>query len=515
MISLNIFSSRLNAICEEMGLRLRRSALSSNIKDRLDYSCAIFDARGALCAQAAHIPVHLGSMAYAMFDIVERFAWKPGMMVVLNDPFLGGTHLPDVTLVAPVFVDGSLYGFVTNRAHHADIGAVTAGSMPVSRSLEEEGVLISPTVLVDHDELCTEVLENILSRLNQPEQGRGDFMAQVSANRNGISRLTALIEEMGGDVFVEGLQSLQAYGERLAGQLLEELPAGVFTFEDVMDDDGFGRQDIPIRVALRVCDTGIDVDFSGTANQVEGNLNCPLSVAAAAVFYVFRCLLPDYTPACDGIFRRVFLHAPEGCLLNPRAPAAVAAGNVETSMRIVDVVMGALAQAIPERMTAAGTGSMNNVAMGGQGWDYYETIGGGMGASAHGPGLSGVQNHMTNTLNTPIESLEMHFPLRVRQYALRRGSGGCGEHTGGDGLIRSYEFLQPAEVTLLTERRRHAPWGLAGGATGQSGRNCLNGVELPAKVHRKVRTGDILTLETAGGGGWGVPKSDTMDRLRR
>ena len=506
-IKLSLFASRIEAVCEEMGAVLQRTAFSPNIKDRLDYSCAVFDAEGGLCAQAAHIPVHLGSMAYAMRDIVADLPWAPGDMIILNDPYLGGTHLPDVTVIAPVFVQDSLIGFVTNRAHHADIGAHTPGSMPISKRLDEEGMIIPPSFLVRGGKLDERRLDVITEATSNGEQSRGDFAAQISANRAGLERLTTLVDGMGVTVYQQRLQQLNAYAERLAADALATIPEGVYRFSDVMDDDGMGNEDITIAVTLTVKDAKVQVDFSGTAQQVDGNINCPLSVAAAGVYYVFRCLMPDHPPACAGSFRAISLYAPEGSLLNARRPAAVAAGNVETSTRVVDVVMGALAQALPEKIPAASHGSMNNLAMGsrstGAEWDYYETLGGGMGAGPEHDGLSAVQTHMTNTLNTPIEVLESHYPLRIRRYALRDGSGGTGLHCGGEGLIREFEFLAPTTITLLTERRRHAPWGLWGGNPGQQGCNLRNAERLPPKLTARLEPGERLTIETPGGGGWG------------
>ncbi|HHH36193.1 MAG TPA: hydantoinase B/oxoprolinase family protein, partial [Gammaproteobacteria bacterium] len=473
-VELGIFASRITAVCDEMGAVLQRAAFSPNIKDRLDFSCAVFDANGGLCAQAAHIPVHLGSMAYAMQDLVGCMEWRPGDMVIVNDPYLGGTHLPDVTLIAPVYVENALVGFVANRAHHADIGAATPGSMPLSTRLEEEGVIIPPSHLLREGRLDQALLDSIVGRARGAAPARGDFAAQISANRCGVQRLRALAGSMGPAAYARALEALNDYGARLAHEALAAIPDGDYVFGDVMDDDGAGQRDIPIRVRLAIRSGRVEVDFGGTSPQVRGNINCPLSVAAAAVYYVFRCLMPVHTPACAGSFRDITIRAPEGCLLNARRPAAVAAGNVETSTRVVDVVLGALASALPEAIPAASHGSMNNVAMGGGGdddaaWDYYETLGGGMGAGPRGGGLSGVHTHMTNTLNTPVESAEMHFPVRILRYALRRGSGGAGQRRGGDGLVREYQFLAPATVTLLTERRSHAPWGLAGGAPGAPG----------------------------------------------
>jgi len=510
-VDLTLFASRVEAVCEEMGARLQCAAFSPNIKDRLDFSCAVFDASGELCAQAAHIPVHLGSMAYAMRDIVTAIDWQDGDMVVLNDPYYGGTHLPDVTLIAPLFLEGALIGFVANRAHHADIGADSPGSMPISCSLEEEGVVIPPTPLVVKGEIDEAVFSGIIQHLQHGDKARGDFIAQISANRSGLQRLRELVSSIGVIGFSQALIELNDYAARLAQVALTGIPDGEYCYQDVMDDDGLGNLDIRIAAKIHVANGEVSVDFAGTSEQTAGNINCPLSVAAAGVYYVFRCLMPAHTPACAGSFRHIQIQAPEGSLLNAQRPAAVAAGNVETSTRVVDVIMGALAKAIPQHIPAASHGSMNNVAMGARGeqpWDYYETLGGGMGAGAQGDGLDSVQTHMTNTLNTPIEVLEMHYPLRVPRYAVRRGSGGQGEHHGGDGLVREYEFLAPATVTLLTERRTHQPWGLNGGEPGQAGKNCLNEHVLQGKTCIEVQAGDRLSVATPGGGGWSSEVSD-------
>jgi len=507
VIALSVFSSRIEAVCDEMGAVLQRVAFSPNIKDRLDYSCAVFDAQGELCAQAAHIPVHLGSMAYAARDIVSVINWEPGDMVVLNDPYLGGTHLPDITLIAPVFYEESLLGFVANRAHHADIGADSPGSMPVSSELSQEGLVIPPTHLLKSDRVQADVMDSLLSVLQNPEQSYGDFTAQISANRRGVERLLELINTHGEEGYQQSLIALNDYAARVAVDATKEINAGMYSFTDVMDDDGQGNADIKIKATISVTASSIHVDFGGTDEQVKGNINCPLSVAAAAVYYVFRCLMPSNVPACAGSFRHISLSAPEGCLLNAKRPAAVAAGNVETSTRIVDVIIGALALANPEKLPAASHGSMNNLAMGAvesenyKAWDYYETIGGGMGASYLYNGLSGVQTHMTNTLNTPVEVLEMNYPLRVNEYALRKDSAGKGECTGGEGLIRSFSFLRDTHVTLLTERRHHAPWGINAGAA-KVGQNLVNGELCPAKFSAILKAGDELAIKTPGGGGY-------------
>ena len=549
-IELRLFAARLQAVCDEMGVVLRRAAFSPNIKDRLDFSCALFTPAGLLLAQAAHIPVHLGSMAFAMRALVAGIDWQPGDVAIVNDPFLGGTHLPDVTVVTPVFaprqgrersgVDGrvpsaaaagdALVAFVVDRAHHANIGASEPGSMPVSRSLAEEGVLIPPQLLLRDGVLQPGIrpalaaiaaaagdagagLQDAPDLLEHP--ALADVRAQVSANEIGKARVLALHARGTPAQWHAGAAALDAYAERMARSALAQLPQGEVTYTDLLDDDGQGNLDLPITLRVRVRDDGIEVDFTGTAAQVAGNVNCPLSVTAAAVFYVFRCLLPAETPACAGTFAPIRLAAPEGCLVNARAPAAVAAGNVETSMRIVDALLGALAQLQPARFPAASQGTMNNVAMGNRvamgsrtargRWDYYETIAGGHGASARAAGLSARHAHMTNTLNTPIESLEAHYPLRVRRYARRRDGGGEGVHAGGAGVEKEFEFLAPARVSLLGERRRRGPWGLAGGRDGAPGLNLLNGEAVGGKVSFSAAAGDRLLLRTPGGGGWGAP----------
>jgi len=507
-IELSLFSNRISAICDEMGAVLRRVAFSPNIKDRLDFSCAVFDAEGKLCSQAAHIPVHLGSMAYAMADVVSVIDWLDGDLVVLNDPYMGGTHLPDVTVISPVFIDEKMMGFVVNRAHHADIGAESPGSMPVSSSLLEEGLVIPPTKLMTAGKMDQQVLDSLLAKLKNAEESMGDFGAQISANHRGLERLRLLIQRMGIEQYRQGLQSLNDYAAVVSRTALTEIPDGEYAFSDVMDDDGQGHQNIVVKVTLTVKAGEVIADFAGTDAQVKGNINCPLSVVAAAVFYVFRCLMPAQTPACAGAFSSIKISAPKACLLNAEYPSAVAAGNVETSTRVVDVVMGALAKAIPDRIPAASHGSMNNLAMGFAGdalhpaWNYYETIGGGMGAGKHGGGLNAVQTHMTNTLNTPIEVLESRYPLRINRYQIRQNSGGSGDRNGGNGIVREYEFLSPAQFTLLTERRVSAPWAVGNAEPGKTGNNKLNSQLIKSKTSDMVQAGDILNIETPGGGGW-------------
>jgi len=505
-VELKLFASRIAAICDEMGVVLRRAAFSPNIKDRLDFSCALFGQDGQLIGQAAHIPVHLGSMAFAMGDLVRQRAWRPADMLVVNDPYLGGTHLPDVTVIAPVFVSDAIVGFVANRAHHANIGCETPGSMPVSQNLEEEGIVIPPTLLFSSGQLqqsCLDLLQMPADTLE------GDLAAQVGANQLGVQRLCELVGELSITPFNAGMHELDAYADRTMEKLIGALAPGNYGFEDFLDDDGFGSSAILLSLSVTVEAQEVELDFTGSSCMVRGNLNCPESVVAAAVYYCFRCLLPEESPSCSGLFRRLKIKTKPRSILNAERPAAVAAGNVETSTRLVDLIFGALAQILPEQIPAASQGTMNNIALGridpasGARWDYYETVAGGLGAGPHADGLSCVQSHMTNTLNTPVEVLEMSYPLRVTRYSERHGSGGAGKSRGGNGVIKEYEFLEPAQLTLLTERRRFAPWGLAGGEDGTKGENLLNGHILPGKCSVIVESGDRLEIRTPGGGGWG------------
>lgn len=511
-----LFANRVQSICDEMGAVLKRAAFSPNIKDRLDFSCALFDVAGGLFAQAAHIPVHLGSMAFAMADVVSNFDWRAGDVVLLNDPFLGGTHLPDVTAIVPVFRGDAQIGFAATRAHHAHIGSDRPGSMPVSRRLEEEGIVIAP-MLARRDGEFTAAARALFDDLTERDHAHSgdyaadgdlaDFFAQMSACAVGARRLADIAADTSPATFAARIASLNDYGERVARQALRIVPDGRYEAVDYMDDDGVGTTAIGIRVQLDVDAAGVRADFCATDDQVAGNINCPRAVTAAALFYVFRCLMPAGTPAVAGAFRPLNLVTRPGSLVDAQRPAAVAAGNVETSMRIVDVLLRALSTAIPQIVPAASQGTMNNIAMGQhrgpRRWDYYETIAGGTGAHARGAGVAAVHSHMTNTLNTPTESLETHYPVRVRRYEVRRHSGGAGRKPGGDGVVREFEFLETTEVTLLTERRSRGPWGLAGGGDGLPGRNLVNGKPLPAKVEFTAGAGDVLRVETPGGGGYG------------
>lgn len=518
---LAIFDSLVSSIADEMGATLRHTALSPNIKERADFSCAAFDAEGQLLAQAAHIPVHLGAMPESVRAVAELAPWRPGDLAILNDPFLGGTHLPDVTMVSPVFAEGveTPIGYVASRAHQADIGGMAPGSMPVAEELIQEGLVIPPLRLYRAGELVSEALALILRNVRTPDERRGDFAAQVAAQRLGERRVAALHDELGAAAWAAHTAALLDHGERAARAALRELPEGRWTFEDALDDDGHSDEPVPIRLALTLADGGAHFDFSGSAPQRAASINAVAPVARSACYYVVRCLLPPETPTNAGLFRPIAFTLPSGSVVAAKPPVAVAAGNVETSQRIVDTVWGAFAQLLPQRMPAASSGTMNNLTAGGTDprtggpWAYYETSGGGLGGGPQSAGLNAAHSHMTNTLNTPAEALELAYPLRVLENSIRRGSGGAGRQRGGDGLVRRTEFLGDATVTLITERRVGRPWGASGGGAGESGRNWLetqgeNGErelrELPGKVVLPVKAGDAIRIETPGGGGWGA-----------
>ncbi len=519
-VSLEIFRSALTAIAEEMGAVLTRSSYSPNIKERRDFSCALFDRRGRLVAQAAHIPVHLGAMPDSVAAALSAFdAWAPGDVVALNDPYGGGTHLPDITLISTIYVpvDGepTLAGFAANRAHHADVGGMTPGSMPVATEIYQEGVIIPPIKLWEAGQPNRAALALLLRNVRTPEERRGDLAAQVAANRTAARRLEELCARYGLPAVEAHIDALIAYAERITRATIAAIPDGVYRFTDYLDDDGVGDEPIPIAATVTVAGSDLTVDFTGTAPEAAGSVNAVASVAKSAVYYVVRCLMPADAPSNAGTFAPVTVIAPPGTVVNARPPRPVAGGNVETSQRITDVVLGALAQALPDVIPAASQGTMNNVTAGGidprtgQPFAYYETMGGGMGARPGLDGLSGVHVHMSNTLNTPVEAFEYAYPMRIAEYRLRDGSGGAGASRGGDGLVREIEFLVPTEVTLLTERRRLAPYGLQGGAPGARGENLLlrDGEEtrLPGKVRFSARPGDRLSIRSPGGGGWGRP----------
>lgn len=515
-IQLEIYRHLFASIAEEMGATLMRSAFSPNIKERRDFSCAIFDAAGEMVAQAAHIPVHLGSTPLSVAAAIQAVKMRPGAHVLLNDPFSGGTHLPDITLVSPVFdAHGVTRFYVANRAHHADVGGISPGSLPLSKHIDEEGIRVAPT-------RWSQALEDQIAQASRtPEERRGDLRAQIAANLRGEKRLAELLKTRGAEL-LRACGALQDYSERFMRRLIAQMPDGEWAFEDFLDGDGHQSGPLRIHCRLRISGEQVDVDFSDTAAQTTGPLNVPRAVTLSAVLYVFRCLAPAELPSNGGYMRCISLKTRPGSLVDAEYPAAVAAGNVETSQRITDVVLGALAQALDERAPAASCGSMNNLLIGGMDprhtpprpFAYYETIAGGSGAGmtpdGRGfPGASAVQTHMTNTLNTPVEALEAAYPFRIVEYRLRRGSGGAGRFAGGDGVIRTYEFSAPATVTLMTERRHHAPWGLAGGQNAAPGKNLLTRdartTELPAKCTIEVDVGDRISIHTPGGAGWGAP----------
>ncbi len=525
-ITLELYRHRFTGVAEEMGITLRRTGYSPNIKERLDFSCAIFDEQGGMIAQAAHIPAHLGAMPASVHTILRKFRnWQPGDVVIVNDPFEGGNHLPDITMIAPVFArdkeaiaahaaEEQPTFFVASRAHHADVGGMTPGSLPLSTEIYQEGIIIPPVKLYKAGVLDEDVLRIILRNVRTPDERRGDLAAQRAAYAVGERRLRELIAVHGLDEVRAYGRQLQDYSERLTRAAIAEWPDGAYAFEDVIEQVENGRtQLVPIRVLATIAGDEITFDFTGTAPVMHGSLNAVIAITQSACYYVVRCLLTGNVAMNDGCFRPIHVIAPENTIVNALSPAAVAGGNVETSQRITDVVLGALAQALPARIPAASQGTMNNLTIGGLRPDgtpfaYYETIGGGMGAAPAGDGLSGAQVHMTTTLNTPGEALEIAFPFRLIRYALRRGSGGAGQYKGGDGIVREYELLAPATVTMLSERRAAAPWGLAGGGAGAAGRNEIlhrdgRVEELPSKFSQRLQPGQHLRIETPGGGGWG------------
>lgn len=495
-------------------MTLERTAYSPNIKERRDHSCALFDARGGLVAQAAHIPVHLGAFPLMMARVVPAFAWRQGDVVLCNDPYLGGTHLPDISVISPVFAPGGrLAGFVANRAHHADVGGGTPGSMGSARDVYGEGLILPPVRLYERGRLNEGLMDVICRNVRTPDERRGDLAAQLAANVTGARRFEELLGRYGPREVRLRIREARRNTGRAVRALLRSFPSGRFRFTDVLDDDGQGSGPIPLRVELWGDGERLVADFAGTAPQQRGAVNAPLAVTHSAVYYALVCLLAEEVSINQGAFERVEIRAPEGTLVNARPPAAVAGGNVETSQRLVDVLFGALAQALPDRIPAASQGTMNNLTLGGavpetgEPWAYYETLGGGAGASPEGAGESGIHCHMSNTRNTPAEALEYHYPLRVRSYSLRDGSGGEGARAGGMGVVREVELLAPATATLLTERRARGPYGLQGGLPGEPGENevWLDGAwrDAPAKGTLSLPAGSRLRLSTPGGGGFG------------
>ncbi|MFQ5532427.1 MAG: hydantoinase B/oxoprolinase family protein [Candidatus Methylomirabilales bacterium] len=520
-VKLEVFKNLFASVAEEMGVALCRTGHSPNIKERRDYSCAIFAGGGEMIAQAAHIPVHLGSMSLAVSGAMEGRRVGPGDTVVLNDPYRGGTHLPDMTLISPVFVDGgaSPLFFVANRAHHADVGGSAPGSMAVATEIFQEGIRIPPVTLVQGGMLNRDVFDLLLANVRTPEEREGDIEAQLAANETGKRRLLEIVARYGEGETLHYMEELKAYAERMTREAIRRISDGRYTFEDYMDDDGVTGEPIRLAVAVTVNGDQAVIDFTGTSSQVAGSINAVYAVTLAAVFYVFRCLVDFDIPSNAGCMVPLTVIAPEATVLNALPPAAVAGGNVEMSQRAVDVLLGALAKALPDRIPAASAGTMSNLLIGGhdtergRSFAYYETIAGGMGARPTRDGMDAVQTHMTNTRNTPIEALEHAYPLRVLRYEIRRGSGGKGRYRGGDGVRRDIQLLTDATVGLLSDRRRFQPYGLYGGESGQAGESILmtpRGEEpLGSKFSILVRAGEVISIRTPGGGGYGTPTEES------
>jgi N-methylhydantoinase B len=525
-IALAIFQSSMHSIAEEMGAALRRTSISPNIIERRDYSCAVFDAQRRVIAMGDHMPVHLGSMPMSVKAAVDALSLERGDVVILNDPYAGGTHLPDITLVLPVFVEHlpDPVFYVAARAHHADVGGTFAGSMGPGREIFQEGIRIPPIRIVRGGKIDQEVLSLILHNVRTPVEREGDLVAQIGACKVGERRLHEVVQKYGLELISALTDELLDYSDRLMRSELRKLPAGTFTAEDFLDDDGVSDGPIRIAVSMHIEPNHgtVLIDFAGSDPQVGGSVNAVYAITYSACFYVLRCLLAEDAPATAGLMYAVTVLAPEGTIVNARMPAAVAGGNVETSQRIVDVLLRALGQAVPERVPAASYGTMSNLTIGGfdhrtgRPFTYYETTAGGMGARPGLDGISGVHCHMTNSLNTPIEALEYAYPFRVRSYGYRKSSGGSGCFRGGDGLIREIELLADSQVTLLSERRKFQPYGLAGGKPGASGSASLIDGEgtvqlLPSKCSVPVHKGDRIRIETPGGGGWGEPANPKPD----
>ena len=514
-VLMQVFKNRFVAIAEEMGVTLNRTAFSPNIKERRDFSCAIFDQQGDMIAQAAHIPVHLGSMPLSVKAAIDSCAMADGDMIMLNNPFQGGTHLPDITLVAPVYIDGDepVY-YVANRAHHSDVGGMTSGSMPLSTTIFQEGVIISPLKIVEDGEIDQKLMDFLLSNVRTPLEREGDFAAQIMANLTGVQRSRELIDKYGLSTVNLYAASLNDYSERITRVAIAQIPDGEYEFEDYMDGDGISNGPIKIGVRLEVEGDEALLHFAGCDPQVSGSVNAVYAITLSAVLYVFRSLIREDIPTNAGCVRPLKIVTHQGTIVDARFPAAVAGGNVETSQRIVDVVLGALAKALPDIVPAASQGTMNNTTIGGidertgKPFAYYETLAGGAGATSKNNGESAVHSHMTNTLNTPIEALEFSYPFQVTEYSIRKGSVGKGLFNGGDGLIREIRLLSDDEVTVLSERRERPHYGLQGGEPGAVGRNLVLSKKgdklMPGKFSCKLNKLDVIRIETPGGGGYGA-----------
>lgn len=506
-----------------MGIALQRAAFSPNIKMRRDFSCAVFDDRGLLLAQAAHIPVHLGAMGLAMEAVLNKMELRPGDVAILNDPFAGGTHLPDISLVSAAYSEAGLLGYVMSRAHHSDVGGSTPASMPLATEIFQEGLVIPPMKLMECGVENTGLMDLITHNVRTPDERRGDLVAQLAAQSTGESRFAEIADRYGIQEVREQAGELMRYSEVMTGALISELPDGEYRGQDVLDDDGFKHEPVAISVKLSVNGSNLEIDLSESANQRLGPVNAVEAVTRAVVLYVIRTLMTEDVPVNAGMLRPITVLTRRGTVVDADMPAAVSAGNVETSQRIVDALFLALSKAAPELVPAASQGTMNNFAFGGfdpfrnKQYTYYETLGGGMGARSGQDGMSGVHDHMSNTLNTPIEALEMEYPVRVVRYELRAGSGGNGKRRGGNGLRREIQFLSPATVSIISERRSTGPYGLFRGEPGRPGVNVLirsgKEKELPSKVVVDVKQGDTVRIETPGGGGYGTPESrDTEEK---
>jgi len=521
-VALEVFRHLFTALAEEMGAALKRASFSPNIKERRDYSCALFNPAGAAVSLGDHMPVHLGAMPMSVSAALDELGdLDPGDVVCVNDPFRGGTHLPDITLISAVFAERRILAYVASRAHHSDVGGSTPGSMPLAREIFEEGIRIPPVRLYRAGVLNEDLWRTLLANVRTPVECGGDLDAQLAALHTGSTRLLEIAERRGVDRTLAAMDGLIEYADRLVEAGLEMIPDGRYVAEDSMEDDGFGSGPVPIRATLELVGSKLTLDFTGTSPQVPGGINAVAAITSSATRYVVRCvveeLLGELLPAGGGSMSAVTLVLPEGSLVNARPPASVAAGNVETSQRITDVLMRAFAIALPDRMPALSQGTMNNITVGGvdprtgEAFAYYETVGGGMGAGPTGPGRSGVHCHMSNSLNTPVEALEHAYPYRVTRYGIRRNSGGAGLHRGGDGLRRDLMLLGPARATLLSERRIKGPSGAEGGEDGATGENVLirDGAEesLPGKVTFTVDAGDVISVRSHGGGGWGPEQS--------
>ncbi len=549
-VELEVFKNLYHSIAEEMGAALRRTSFSPNIKERRDYSCAVFDSEGQVIAMGDHMPVHLGSMPMSVAAAVKNSEMEPGDVVMLNDPFRGGTHLPDITLVMPVYIGGTKSGgrgrppytspdfYVASRAHHADVGGTYPGSMGPCREIYQEGLRIPPVKIMHGGKLVADVLALLLNNVRTPEEREGDLGAQIAACQTGAQRLREICERYGIARAKRAADDLLVYSEEMMRAFLGTIPPGRYHAEDFLDDDGI--EDTPVRIAVtiqvkparksavetrlaasplaskRESQADVTIDFTGSDPQVQGAINAVEAITYSACFYVFRCLLREDVPATTGLMRPIHVIAPSGTVVNAKPPAAVAGGNVETSQRIVDVLLKALAEAIPDRIPAAASGTMNNLTIGGidprsgKPFAYYETIAGGMGARCNKDGVSGVHTHMTNSLNTPAEALEYAYPVRLHRYSFRSNSGGAGLHTGGDGIVREIEVLTDAQVTLLADRRSRGPYGLSGGADGAPGRTLIirrdgSAEEIPGKTSVRLRSGETIRIDSPGGGGWGKP----------